>query len=271
MILIGERINGQFKDMREAIQTNNAEIIKKWAIKQAEAGADYLDVNTGTATATPKDTIAWMINTVLDTINIPIAIDSPKLEVVESGLKVCKERGAKVLINSTTGQREKLEKYFPLAKEYDASIICLTMDERGIPKDVNMRVEVAANIIATAMEYDIPIEKIFLDPIALPVKHAQQQIIHIFEAVKNFMLISSPAPHIVVGLSNVGQGTLEKELVNRTFLVMGMINGLDAAIVDVCDEELVNAVITTELILNKQIYSDSFLQAYKASKQHTKN
>ncbi|MEW6201692.1 MAG: dihydropteroate synthase [bacterium] len=264
MIAIGERINGMFTDIKRAIEEGDKEPVKKWAVRQIEAGADYLDVNAGAASKKPSETIKWLVECIKEALpDAPIAIDSPRAEVMKAGLEACRENGIKkMLINSTTGQREKLEYNFGLAREFGAAVICLTMDQRGIPKDVDYRVEVAATHVATAMEYDIPVENIFLDPIAMPVKHAQDQIKHIMEAIRQFTLICSPQPHIVVGLSNVGQGTTQKELVNRTFLVLGIMNGLDAAIVDVCDAELMNAAITAELLLNKQVYSDDFIKAY---------
>ena len=264
MIAIGERINGMFTDIKNAIVDKDKEPVKKWAVKQLEAGADYLDVNAGAASKSPADATKWLVECIKEaTPNAAIAIDSPRHEVMKAGLEACRANDVKkILINSTTGQREKLDVNLGFAREFGASIICLTMDQRGIPKDVDYRVELAATHVATAMEFDIPCENIFLDPIAMPVKHAQDQIKHIMEAIRQFTLICSPPPHIVVGLSNVGQGTTQKELVNRTFLIMGILNGLDAAIVDVCDTELMNAAITAELLLNKQVYSDDFIKAY---------
>ncbi|MEW5947211.1 MAG: dihydropteroate synthase [bacterium] len=264
MIAIGERINGMFTDIKNAIAEKDGEPVKRWALRQLEAGADYLDVNVGTASKTPADAVKWLVERVAEAApNAAVAIDSPKHEVMKAGLQACRDSGiAKTMINSTTGQREKLEVNFGLAKEYGASVICLTMDQRGIPNDVDYRVEAAANIMAAAMEFELPTESILLDPIAMPVKHAQEKIGFIFEAIRQFTLICSPPPHIVVGLSNTGQGTTQKELVNRTFLVMAILNGLDAAILDVCDAELMHAAITAELILNKQVYSDDFIKAY---------
>lgn len=264
MIAIGERINGMFTDIKNGIADGNKEPVQMWAKKQLEHGADYLDVNVGTASKTPADTMKWLVEAIAGAVpDAPIAIDSPKMEVMKAGLEACKNSGiTKILINSTTGQADKLAEYFPLANEYNASIITLAMDERGIPRDVDYRVEVAAMIIATAMENGIDPERIFLDPICMPVKHAQEQQNHIMEAIRQFTMICDPRPHITCGLSNTGQGAQEKHLVNRTILSMLITAGLDSAIVDVCDTELMNSAITTELLMNKAIYSDDYIKAY---------
>lgn len=264
MIAIGERINGMFTDIKNAIAAQDKGPVQMWAKKQLEHGADYLDVNVGTASKTPAETIKWLVQAIAEAVpDAPIALDSPKMEVMKAGLEACKQSGIKkILINSTTGQMDKLQAYFPLVNEYNASIITLAMDERGIPKDVDYRVEVGATIIATAMEFGIDPERIFLDPICMPVKHAQVQQPFILEAVRQFTMICDPRPHITCGLSNTGQGTLKKELVNATILALLIGAGLDSAIVDVCDEHLMHSMITTELLLGNAIYSDDYIKAY---------
>jgi 5-methyltetrahydrofolate corrinoid/iron sulfur protein methyltransferase len=139
------------------------------------------------------------------------------------------------------------------------------MDARGVPQDTDRRVEIAGMIVMTAMEVGYPVEKLFIDPIIQPVKFAQTQVNFVLESISQILLLCDPAPHFVVGLSNVSQGTTERELINRTCLVMCMAIGLDAAIMDPFDKEMMDAMITAELLLNKQIYSDSFLAAYRSS------
>jgi 5-methyltetrahydrofolate corrinoid/iron sulfur protein methyltransferase len=104
---------------------------------------------------------------------------------------------------------------------------------------------------------------VYLDPIVLPVNVAQAQAREVLEAIREFRLLSDPAPHTVIGLSNVSQRTKHRSLINRTFLAMAVANGLSAAILDPLDKELMDAMITAELMLNKNIYCDSFLEAYR--------
>ncbi|HPM43642.1 MAG TPA: dihydropteroate synthase, partial [Candidatus Omnitrophota bacterium] len=125
------------------------------------------------------------------------------------------------------------------------------------------RLELAAVIVAKAIDYGIAVEDIYLDPIVLPVNVAQDQGSEVIESIREFRLLSDPAPNTVIGLSNVSQGTKSRKLMNRTFLVMAMANGLTSAILDPLDKDLMDAMITAGCLLNKQIYCDSFLDAYR--------
>lgn len=259
MIFIGERINAGFKDIRAAIENKDPEPIKKWAVRQTEAGANYLDVNMGTASNKIED-LRWMIETVQDTVDTPISIDNNRPALLKEAIAVCKNPP---LINSLTAEEPKLDEMLPAIKEADASFIGLVMDETGSPKNADKRVENAGRIVAKIMEYDIDPEKLFLDPIIMPLKFMQEQAVEIMNAASQFRLFTDPPCHIVGGLSNVANGTKHKKLINRIFATMLVANGLDAVICDVTDEELVNSVLTAELVMNKSIYADSYIEAFR--------
>lgn len=261
MIIIGERINGGFKDIAQAVKEKDKSVIEKWAKRQTEAGADYVDVNIGAVSNKVEDFL-WMIETTQNAVDTPISIDSNKLEFVKRALEACIKEP---IINSTTAHEEKLEQLVPLAAEHNASLIGVCMDEKGSPQDVNRRVELGAKIFVSATEKGLAPEKIFLDPVTMPLKFLQPQASYVLEALRQFKLLSDPPPHMVIGLSNISSQSKEIRLINRIFLVMAIESGLDAAICDATDEELVNAAITAELVLNKQIYSDSFIKAYHAA------
>ena len=254
MIFVGERINTGFKDIKQAVTDKDPGPLQEWARKQTEAGANYIDVNLGAVSSKPED-MCWMIETVQSAVDTPISIDTNKAAILAEAIKVCNKPP---LVNSTTAAPEKLESFLPVVAEYNASFIGLVMDETGTPKSADKRVENAGIIVGTAMEHDIPPERIFLDPIVMPLKYMQDQAKEILSAVRQFTLFSDPPPNIICGLSNVSSGTVNKKLINRIFLVMGVANGLNAAICDVLDTELVNAVLTAELVMNKEISADSY-------------
>ena len=258
MITIAERINGMFSDVKNAIKDKNASVIHELAKKQTEAGATYLDINVGTAAADQLDAMRWLVETTQEAVKTPLAIDSQKLEVVKAGLEVAKNE---VMINSSQGEPEALDIYIPLAKEHNAALICLTMNKDGVPQNVDTRVEIAATIVGKVMEHGMDMDKVFIDPIILPVNVDQKQPAYMLEVFNQVKLLSDPSPHITVGLSNFSQGTKEKSLLNRTILIMAITAGLDTALMDVLDKDLMDAAICAEMILNKQIYSDSFLKA----------
>jgi 5-methyltetrahydrofolate corrinoid/iron sulfur protein methyltransferase len=260
MLVIGERINGMFRDVRQAIQRQDKAIIQDLARRQVEAGAQALDVNVGTASAEPVEAMLWLVEAIQEAVDARLCIDSAKTEVFEPALEACKERP---IINSTTGAQERLDSFLPLAKKYGADLIALTIDEAGVPSTTEARVEIAMRILVTAMEYDLSPDMLYIDPVVLPISAAQDQPARVLEAIGQFRQLASPPPHVVVGLSNISQNTIQRPLINRTLLVMAMAHGLDAAVMDPLDTEMMDAMITAELLLNKHGYSDSFLEAYR--------
>ncbi len=260
MIVIGERINGMFKKVREAIQKKDGTYIQDLAVRQVKAGATVLDINVGTASTDLARDMVWLVNAVQEAVDVRLSIDCARHEPLEAGLKAVK---GKRMLNSTTGKEEDLAKLLPLAKKYDASVVGLTIDEEGVPSTTDKRVEIAAKIMAAAMENGISAEELYIDPITLPVNCAQDQPTRTFSAISQFRMLSDPPPHTCIGLSNISQRLKEHQLLNRTFLVMCMAHGLDSAIMDPLDEELMNAMLTAELLMNKFIYADSYLEASK--------
>lgn len=260
MFIIGELINGMYKNIGRALKEKDKATIQKCALMQLEAGADALDVNCGPASANPTSDIQWLIETIQEVTDKTLSLDSSKPQVIESGLKVIKN---KVIINSTTADTQKLQVLVPLAKKYNAKLIGLTISSKGIPQNKDQRLELAAEIVSHCQDQGFNIEDLYLDPIVMPVNIAQAQQKDILDSLHEFKLISQPHPKTIVGLSNVSQGTNVRSLVNRTFLTMAITYGLDAAILDPLDKDLVDAAITSELILNKQIYCDSYLDAYR--------
>lgn len=259
MILIGERINAGFKDVKQAILSKDGNVIKEWARKQTAAKADYLEVNLGTASNKPED-LCWMIEMVQAAVDTPISIDNQKPEMLKAALPICKRPA---LVNSTTAADEKLDGILPLVAKYGASVIGVVMDESGSPTSADKRVENGGKIMAKAMEHDISPERVFLDPIAMPIKYKQDQTAAILSAVSQFKLFSDPPCHIVCGLSNTSNGTTQKKLINRIYCSMMISHGLDSVILDVMDEDLVNSILTAELIMNRSIYADSFIEAFR--------
>ncbi len=269
MILIAERINGMFTDVKQAIAEKDKKVIQELAQKQTEAGAAYLDVNVGTAAADQEGTMQWLVETIQETCKTPLCLDSQKPGVIAAGLKVVNSENG-LILNSTPLNRkpdeEILDKYIEMANQAGpkAGIITLTMDKNGVPQDIDTRVAIAAEIVSKATEIGFDTQRLFIDPIVLPVKvpNAQVQPGNILAAMDQIRFLAEPAPHMTVGLSNLSQGATERSLINRIFFAMAVSRGLDSAIVDVFDEKLMNVVATAEMLMNKQIYSDSFLKVY---------
>jgi len=260
MLVIGELINGMFRDVAKAIQNRESDIIQHLAEEQVSAGAKALDINIGPYSKDPKADMKWLVESIQKTTDVSLCLDSPRTDVIEEGLKVAK---SKAIINSTSADDEEMDEVFTIAKKYKAQVIGLAMDKSGVPNDQSKRVELAAKIIAKAMDFGIATEDLYLDPILLPINVGQDQEKTIIESIREFRQLCTPAPNTIVGLSNISQGTKTRSIINRTFLTMAMANGLSAAILDPLDRDLMDALITAELILNKNIYCESFLEAYR--------
>lgn len=262
MILIGERINGMFKDIREAILTRNPGPVKYWARQQQKLCASYLDINTG-PTIESKDqpaAIEWLVRTAQEAAPLPCCIDSTNPEAIEAGLAVHRGRA---LINSTTADQWKMDLYMPMAVKYGAGLIGLTMNEKGVPKNAAERAALALEIVVNADLSGIPMEDLFIDPLVLPCNVGQEHGPEVLEAIRQIKMLADPPPRTTMGLSNVSQKCADRHLLNRTFLVLSMAAGLDSAIVDLDDEELLNAIAAASVLLNKDIYCDSFARTYR--------
>lgn len=266
MEIIGERINGMFKDIREAIQTRDKKVIQDWAIKQTNGGATWIDINTG-ASVTGDEMFAamkWLVETTQEVTDAPLALDSTNYDLIEEGLKLCKKPA---LINSCHADRYKIERVFPMAVKYNAKVLGLTMSEdSGIPKTADARVALAMELVAAADEFGLPLTDLYIDPLVLPVNVAQDHAIEAMETIRQIKTLSDPPAKTVVGLSNISQRCANRPLINRTMLVMLMACGLDAAIADANDIELMDAAATARVIMNKEIYCDSYADFFKASR-----
>jgi 5-methyltetrahydrofolate corrinoid/iron sulfur protein methyltransferase len=262
MIIIGERINGMFKDIGDALRNKDPKAIQHWALQQQEGGANYLDVNSGPAVPTDERPQAyeWMVKVIQEVSDLPLCLDSTNYDAIEAGLKLVKRPA---MINSVPAERHKIERVFPMAVMYNASVIGLTMDKKGIPKDAENRVAFAMELVAAADEFGLPMEDLFIDPLILPCNVAQEHAPEVLESLRMIKTLSNPAPRTVLGLSNVSQKSPDRHLINRTYLAMAMACGLDAAIMDANDDALVDVAATSEILLNKSIYADSYLKVFR--------
>ncbi|HUT27034.1 MAG TPA: dihydropteroate synthase [Methanomassiliicoccales archaeon] len=258
MLVISERINGLFTVVGKAIDARDSKFIQEHALKQIECGAHALDLNVGPGRDDGPAAMDWLVRTVQDVTDVPLCIDTPGIKTMTAGVKACRN---KIIINSTTAEMKRMQALFPLAREHDADVICLTMDERGIPNDAESRAEMAMLMMTTAMEYDIMPDRLLLDPLVMPIKAAQDQAVKVIKAMQLFQTLNDPAPRTVVGLSNVSNGAKERSLINRTYLGMLIGAGLSAGIVDVQDAQLMEVIKTGELLRAEKLYCDDFLRA----------
>ena len=237
MILIGENIHIISRAVSEAVQNRDAAAIQALAKQQAEAGADYLDLNLGPARQDPRAVGSWLVDTVQGVTGLPISLDTMNPVAMEAGLALCK---ARPILNSASGKAESKELMMPLAVKFNTQAVVSVITDLGCPPDVDARVESIMETVSYANGLGISNQDIFVDPIILPVSADQKQV---REALEFIRILPDLLPDIrsVVGLSNVSNGTTAhlRGILNRTYLVMLEKYGLYSAIADVLDPELV--------------------------------
>ncbi len=268
MIIFSERINGMYRDVRRAINDKDKAVVQDLVRAQVAGGADVMDVNLGPTKGDPVENFVWLAQTVHEVTDKPISLDSAKPNLLAEAVPKVKQAlpDTKLVINSSTAVPESMDKLIPVAVESGASIIGLTMDKEGVPGNVEKRVECGATFFMKATEAGLTPEDIYLDPIILPVNVAPKQPWIVMEAIRQLATFSDPPPRFILGLSNVSQKCLMNQLINRTYLVMAISAGLTAAIMDAADKDLVEAAISAEVLLEKHLYSDDYIKAWRMQK-----
>lgn len=238
MILIGENIHIISKDVSVAVKERNAKVIQGLAIAQTEAGVHYIDMNMGPARKNPEETAEWLVNTVQEVTDLPLAIDTLNPVAMEAGLRACTK--ARPLLNSASGRTDSKEQTLPLAKKYNTDLVLSVLTDKGCPPDVETRMESIMETVAYANELGIPNEDLWIDPILLPVSADQQQVIEALEFMK---IVGDVLPGVksTIGLSNLSNGTPEelRGILNRTYMVMLGRYGQHSVIADALDKELI--------------------------------
>ncbi len=238
MYIIGENIHIISQSVKDAVAARDIKFFQDLAVRQVEAGADALDLNIGPQKKAGHEIMPWLVKGVQEVVDVPLSLDTTNLAAIEEGLKVAKNQ---CIINSTSAEEERLALVPPLAKEYNAKLIALTMGKGGIPVGAEERVNIALEtLIPRAMELDIPMEDLLIDPLVLTVSGCQEYCPECVEAVRILKVAGDPPPMTNAGLSNVSNAVPRemRPLINRTCCVMLMAAGLDYAIADPLDEDL---------------------------------
>ena len=259
MIFIGEQINGTRKQIQEAIIARDKEFISRIAIRQAEAGADYLDVNAGTEPSRELDDMMWLLDVVQSVTETPICIDSSAPATIKEAIHAVKQTP---LINSINADPHRLESFLPMIKEKNCPVIALAMDESqsGMPKYVEERMTNVDKIFAATRSFGIEDSMIYVDPLIMAVATNQKGGLIAFDSIRH-ILAKYPTAHITGGLSNISFGLPNRELVNRTFLTLAVAAGMDSAVVNPANVALIESLKATELLLGKDKFCRNYTTA----------
>jgi 5-methyltetrahydrofolate corrinoid/iron sulfur protein methyltransferase len=243
MIIIGENIHIIAKAVSQAIRERDTKVIQELAREQAEAKADYIDLNVGPMKKETEETMKWLVNCIQEVTDLPLSIDTMNPLAMEAGLKFCKKRP---IINSASGKTDSKAQMLPLAKKYNCDVVISVMTDKGMPPEVESKIESIMETVSYANELGIPNEDIWVDPIILPVSTAgegQRFAVVCLEFIKILQDVL-PGVKSTVGLSNVSNGVPAdlRPILNRTYLVTLGRNGLYSAIADPLDEELMGLI-----------------------------
>jgi len=256
--VIGEKINptGR-KDIQAALKDNNIDYLLREAIQQRDAGADIIDVNVGLPEVNEKEIMVNVVKELQNVLNLPLQIDSAKRDVIEAALRIYK---GKAIINSVNGKQKVMEDIFPIVKKYGACVVCLTLDEKGIPDKADDRLKIAEKIVQTAEEYGIAREDLIIDCL---VNTASTQQKEIKETIKALTLVKEKlGVKTTLGISNISHGLPKRKLLNRSFLTMALAAGLDAPILDPLDREMIATVNAFNVLWGYDDGAKKYIETY---------
>lgn len=262
MIIIGEKINGTIPSVKRAIEAKEAEVIRNLAVRQAEEGANFIDVCAGTAPDIEVETLIWLMDIVQNAVDTPLCIDSPNVRVIEQVFKHAKRPG---LLNSVSEEGDKCDVIFPLMQGNSWEVVALTCDNKGIPYDVETRVNITRSIVEKAAKYDITPDRIHIDPLVMALSADNKSMVTFIETLKRIKELY-PTIKITSGLSNISFSMPLRKIINQHFFTIAIYAGMDSAIMDPLNRDMMTSLLATEALMGLDRHCRKFSNAYRKGK-----
>lgn len=260
MIIIGEKINGSIPSVAEAIANRDANLIKDRAKAQADAGASFIDCCASVPEAQEVETLHWMIDCIQEATDLPISVDSPSADVLTQAYKFCNKPG---LFNSVSGEGDKIDKIFPILRDNPGwECIALCSDDTGIPKSAGDRLKVFDKIMAKAKEYNVAPNRLHIDPLVEMLCTSENGIetnIEVISTVRE----KYPTIHITAAVSNISFNLPKRKFINLGFTVLAMNAGLDSAILDPLNKDMLGLIYATEALMGEDDFCMEYISAYR--------
>lgn len=258
MIIIGEKINGAIPSVKKAIAARDGGYIQELAIKQAEAGADFIDV-CAFVDKDELETLRWLIDNVQEVTDRSISIDSPDVRVCVAAMEFCKRPG---IINSVSGEGDKIDVVFPLIAGSEWQVMALLCDDSGIPKSASDRIRVLDKIMARADEYGLSHSQIHIDPLIEMLCASENGIEMILEVI-SYVREKYPKAYVSGGISNISYNLPYRKMVNMAFLVLAMGAGMNSAVLDPLDREIRGAIYATNALNGEDFCCLEYISAFR--------
>jgi 5-methyltetrahydrofolate corrinoid/iron sulfur protein methyltransferase len=260
MKIIGERINDSRARVTQAVFERDAEFITDLARRQVEAGSDWLDVSAGAVPKREAEDLTWLVQTVQEEVEVPLCLDSASPSVLAAAIKEVRQTP---LINSISGEQQRLDGILPLVRDAGCGVIALAMDDRGVPASVEDRLTAIRALRKELNGAGVADQQIYVDPLVTAVAADVQSGRIALETMRT-VRVEFPDVHIISGLSNVSFGLPMRSLINRAFLTLALEAGLDTAILDPLDRELRKSLLAAEVVLGLDRYCLNYTRAYRA-------
>ena len=257
MKIIGEKINGTRKAVKQAVLDRDVEFIQRLAVAQADAGATWIDVNAGTPTEREPDDLVWLVQTVQAAVTKPLCLDSANPAALSVAIQLVKKTP---MINSISGEPERLSGILPIVAEHGCQVIALALDEKKIPETSEKRLQVIDKIIGETRARGVADSQVYIDPLAMTLSTDSKSALTALETMQAVKQ-AYPEAHLTIGLSNISFGLPARSFVNRYFLSLAIAHGLDCAILDPLDREIQAAIVTSELLLGQDDYCLKYIKA----------
>jgi len=259
--IIGERINPTGRKILAAeMAAGDFSRVERDVLAQIEAGAHMLDVNAGIPLADEPAILARTVQLVQSLTDLPLSIDSSIVEALEAGLRVYK---GKALVNSVTGEDDRLERVLPLVRRYGAAVVAISNDETGISQDPDVRFAVAKMIVERAMDHGIPREDVIVDPLVMPIgamSTAGRQVFRLLGRLRDELGVNTTC-----GASNVSFGLPNREGINGAFLSMAIASGLTSAITNPIAEGVKHAVMAADVLMGNDRDAARWIRAFRVA------
>ena len=260
MIIIGEKLNGAIPSMAKAIAEKNEDYIRDLAKKQSDAGANFLDVCASVTEDRELEVLKWLIDLVQSVTDTPICVDSPSAKVCAEAVQFCNKPG---LINSVSGESDKIDRIFPVIAGAKWECIALLSDDKGIPRTTERRIEVFQSIMKKADEYKITADRLHIDPLIEMLCASEDGIIRVTNTIKKVKELY-PNIHVTGGASNISFNLPARKYINRAFIILAMNAGMDSAILDPLNKEMMGLLYATEALLGNDEYCIEFINAFRS-------